>query len=413
MLDEQISYEISAAVHALVCHDSAAFGMAAARVAEGPGAIDWRSSAERALVDNLRSAVGAAWRSGWQPADLVRLAARELNGKHADLARVAVRAELQGYPRGTIDPRWTAQLAELETGDPWPADRPYLREWSDAAGIGWASAVRCALEVLALFLGVPELERLGPIPGAAQPPRSGGGVLGPGIDNRVLTRVRALLAKAESTTFAPEAETFTAGAQALMARHSIDRALLAAAGGVPADEPAGRRIAVDNPYEGPKTMLLGAVAHANRCRVVWNKQLGFCTAVGFGADLDAVEVLFTSLLVQATTVMMRAGSRDDASGRSRTRSFRHSFLTAYASRIGERLDEATGSQTAQAAAEPAGGNLLPVLAARDRDVEEAVSAMFPHLTRRSVGSVTNRQGWVAGRAAADLATLNAGPQLPT
>lgn len=55
------------------------------------------------------------------------------------------------------------------------------------------------------------------------------------------------------------------------------------------------------------------------------------------SDLDAVELLFTSLLVQATTAMLAAGSRQDAHGRSRTRSFRQSFLAAYAQRIGERL----------------------------------------------------------------------------
>ncbi|MEP7036589.1 MAG: DUF2786 domain-containing protein, partial [Actinomycetota bacterium] len=36
------------------------------------------------------------------------------------------------------------------------------------------------------------------------------------IDEKVLSRIRALLAKAESSTFPAEAETFTAGAQALM-----------------------------------------------------------------------------------------------------------------------------------------------------------------------------------------------------
>jgi hypothetical protein len=38
--------------------------------------------------------------------------------------------------------------------------------------------------------------------------------------------VRALLAKAESTTYPEEADALTAKAQELMARHSIDRAML-------------------------------------------------------------------------------------------------------------------------------------------------------------------------------------------
>ena len=59
--------------------------------------------------------------------------------------------------------------------------------------------------------------------------------------------------------------------------------------------------------------------------------------IGFSADLDAVELLFTSLLVQASAALQRAGGKRDAAGRSRTRSFRQSFLVAYAVRIGERL----------------------------------------------------------------------------
>jgi hypothetical protein len=129
--------------------------------------------------------------------------------------------------------------------------------------------------------------------------------------------------------------------------------------------------------------------------------------LGFPSDLDAVELLFTSLLVQATTALVHAGSRQDARGRSSTRSFRHSFLTAYAQRIGERLDGATGEAVRQAAAEPAGRDLLPVLAAREESVEQAVAALFPKLTRHRVGAVRNHEGWLAGRAAADLASLNA------
>ena len=130
-------------------------------------------------------------------------------------------------------------------------------------------------------------------------------------DERMLGRIRALLAKAESTEFAEEAEALSARAQELMAKYSIDHALLAAETGRE-ETPGGRRIAVDNPYEAPKATLLQTVAEANRCRVVWSKELGLVTVIGFPADLDAVELLFTSLLVQANTAMLRAGGKQDA-----------------------------------------------------------------------------------------------------
>src|SRR5438045_2689314 len=47
-----------------------------------------------------------------------------------------------------------------------------------------------------------------------------------GIDDRMLAKVRALLAKAESTEFTDEADALTAKAQELMTRYSIDRALV-------------------------------------------------------------------------------------------------------------------------------------------------------------------------------------------
>src|ERR1700719_2060385 len=163
-----------------------------------------------------------------------------------------------------------------------------------------------------------------------------------------------------------------------MAKYSIDHALLAAESGRE-QTPGGRRIAVDNPYEAPKATLLQTVAQANRCRVVWSKDVGLVTVIRFPADLDAVELLFTSLLVKANTAMLRAGGKQDAYGRSRTRAFRTSFLVSYAIRIGERLseagrhpaEEAVAEQRAAADAGASGTDLVPFLAARHQAVDDA------------------------------------------
>jgi hypothetical protein len=286
----------------------------------------------------------------------------------------------------------------------------------------WVTVIALAVEVLALVNGLTTLEQLGPVPGTARPPANGskGGRASadsaepdsaPPVDERMLSRIRQLLAKAEATQFPAEAEALTAAAQERMARYSIDAAMLAATAVDNKDQPGGRRIGIDNPYESAKAVLLNAVANANRCRSVWTKSLGFCTVIGFEPDLDAVEALFTSLLVQATTAMTQAGARTGAGARARTRAFRQSFLAAYAHRIGERLAEITQAQTEAATAEPGGGNLLPVLASRDRAVENALSTMFPSLTHKSTGSITDPEGWHSGRGAADLATLHRGEAL--
>jgi hypothetical protein len=396
-------------LHAIASDDPAEFAASVAGLTDRPGVAGWRRIVERSLHDSLQEAVTEAWQTGWQPVDLARLVRRTLDVGDLNLARDAVAAELQRYAPATVDPLWTAQLAEIEAEVWWPPDQTYLAARSGSRGDGWADVLPCALRLMFALTTLPKLQLLGPIPGEARPSTSREG---PPVDDRILSRVRALLAKAESTTFPAEAETFTAGAQALMARHSIDLALLEATAPDTHRRPISRRIGIDNPYEGPKAMLLDAVAKANRGRVVWSKAMGFCTLVGFRHDLDTVETLFTSLLIQSTRALNKAGSRTTADGRSRTRSFRQSFLSAYASRIGERLAAATESQTQAAAAEPGGKSLLPVLAARDHEVAAEFAAMFPEVVHRSVGSVTDAEGWQRGRSAADAAVLASGAALP-
>jgi hypothetical protein len=260
-------------------------------------------------------------------------------------------------------------------------------------------ALACAVELLGLLLSLPALPKLGATP---RPGRTG-------VDTRMLEKVRALLAKAESTTFPEEAEALSAKAQELMARHAIDAAMVGA--GSPAgDAPTGMRLPVDDPYASAKSILLSEVASANQCRAVWSKGLGFSTVLGFESDLMFVEILYTSLLVQATSAMVASGSQVDRSGRSRTRSFRQAFLLAYAMRIGDRLREAEAAGRASAQ-ETYGEALLPVLAGREAAVEAVSAAAFPFVVSRSV-SVSNAAGWAAGKAAAELASLSSRSQVP-
>lgn len=297
----------------------------------------------------LAEAVQAARAANWEPAEIVRQVERRLGPRHASCI-------------GQGRPRLTSAIDDLS----------------------------CGIQVLSLLWSLPPLAKVG---GSFRPRARSG-------DPRILEKVRALLAKAESTTFPEEAEALSAKAQELMARHSIDEAMV---GGVD-DGPAGVRVAIDDPYAGAKSVLLAVVASANRCRSVWSKHLGFSTVFGYESDLDFVEVLYTSLLVQATSAMVAAGSQFDRAGRSRTRSFRQSFLLAYANRIGDRLREAREASSAEAA-EKYGEALLPVLADRSAAVDAACDAAFPGAVSRSV-SISNAAGWAAGSAAADLASLS-------
>ncbi|MFD7612999.1 DUF2786 domain-containing protein [Streptomyces sp. NPDC059828] len=378
---------------ALYADDDDALDTAASLLAAAPPAAD----AE--LARRGEEFVRRAWERGWQPADLVRIVRRDLGDTHVRLLATLIMSETRRYGQD-LPPRWTAQLAVLP-GDA-SGERPGDR----------FTRMTAALELYRLLVRLPALEPAGPVPGA--PLHHAFHRAAPaGDEPRMLVRIRGLLAKAEATGFPEEAEALTAKAQELMARYSIDEALLAARTHRP-DLPGACRIGVDAPYEQAKAILLDAVATANRCRAVWNSGLGFSTVVGFEPDLDAVELLFTSLLVQGTTAMTRAEAAQRAGGRKRTKTFRQSFLLAYADRLGSRLAEtASGvaSQVASGAARKEGSDeeLLPVLAARDVAVTAHAERLFPETVRTRVRGATDADGWQHGRTAADAARMPGRP----
>ncbi|MEU5364620.1 DUF2786 domain-containing protein [Streptomyces sp. NPDC005925] len=352
----------------------ASLDAAASLLAADPGA-------DAELARRGEEFVASAWRRGWQPADVVRLVRRELDGAHARVVASLIRVQAgHDRPRGH---RWAAQLDELTTGAPPRTDR-----FTHATTV---------LELYRLLLRLPDLEHLDDV----QSPEKSAGA--PKEASRMLTRIRALLAKAEATGYPEEAEALSAKAQELMARHSIDAALLDSGAPSP-DAPGACRIGVEPPYEQAKAVLLDAVADANRCRAVWNEAYGFSTVVGFAADLEIVELLHTSLLVQAQTAMTRAEAAQRAGGRRRTKTFRQAFLAAYAHRVGTRLRAAAETQVTD--------DLLPVLASREVAVTGRLDSMFPATTTTRLRGVRDEAGWTEGARAADHAEVRPRPHLP-
>ncbi|MCI4063950.1 DUF2786 domain-containing protein [Micromonospora sp. R77] len=360
-------------------------------VVGAPAAVD------AALLARLTRAVGRLWLRGWQPVDLDRLATRRLEPGAARLLRDTAAAQRRDQ-RGPVPAWFDDQLAEL--GGRWDDDADWLTRRADGDRI---TALRDAVDALVLVEGLPPIAVLRPPPGRPDAtPRGDAGKSG----SRMLDRVRALLAKAESTTFPAEAEALTGKAQELMARHSIDAALLDATAERP-DRPSGVRIGTDAPYAAAKALLVQEVAGANRCESVWSDDLGFATVLGFPADLAAVELLHTSLLVQATSAMLRGrGERRSKSGSRRTKAYDESFLNAFALRIGERLRAATEAAGQEAVAARGADALLPVLAARSDAVRERLDTLFPGVTRHRL-AVRDAEGWTSGTSAADRASLDA------
>ncbi len=340
----------------------------------------------------------ALWAAGWTPIDLHEAGRRRLDPEAADYLDEAVVRQTGRYAEATLHPRWRAGLAAVAAGVDVSAAGPQVRAWAARTDSSRRAALRVVLRLLGELAGLPTLERIVPPPGQHVHASPSGGAAE--IDEKMLAKVRALLAKAESTQFPEEAEALSAKAQELMSRYALHQAVL--------DHDRGRRpvatarrLWMDAPYAGAKAHLVHAVAGANRCRSVWREALGVVTLLGAETDLDVVELLTTSLLVQANRAMLAAGRQIGRDGVSRTRSFRQSFLVAYATRIGERLATA---DTAAASAEGE-ARLLPVLAARSRAADDLTAELFPQVVERAV-SVSNAAGWGAGRAAADLALFD-------
>ncbi|MEU2829542.1 DUF2786 domain-containing protein [Streptomyces lavendulae] len=374
---------------ALYAQDDAGLDTGASVLAADPAR--W-GGVGRELLARGEAYVRQAWERGWQPADVLRLVRRDLDGLHLEITADLVAAEARRYAR--LPERWTD--AEVW----WDEDGAYAEQLARRAKADRFTLATAVLEVMRLLIRLPSIEPVGPLPGDLTEQAHAH------IEPRMLGRIRALLAKAEATTYPEEAEALSAKAQELMARHTVDEALLAARGGGPAQVPAACRIGVEPPYEEAKAVLLDAVATANRCRAVWNSGFGFSTVVGFESDLEAVELLHTSLLVQGTAAMTRAEAAQRAGGRKRTKTFRQSFLLAYASWLGRRLAE-TAEHTATEAADN-----LPALVARDVAVTSRAEEMFPRTTTTRLRGATDHAGWEDGTAAADAAHVGAGRRRP-
>lgn len=338
----------------------------------------------------LQTGIARALDAGWAPDEITRVIRRRVSATAASfvadpLSEVVRHRHQAGGPDSA----------------PWQAKS---RRKLDPACPSWRSDLSSAIAALAFIVHLPALPELDGTTSRTTTAHSP-------HDERLFSRIRGLLSKAESSDFIEEADAFMAKAQELMTRYCIDRTMLDAnVEGGDASQVSSRRVWLEEPYLAAKAVLLAKVASANRCRAVVDRDFGFSTLVGESENLDAAELLFTSLLVQATRHLTTLGRDPTAGTRSRKSSYRRSFLVAYAGRIGVRLREA--NETATMAADDALGNrLLPVLARRQEELDAAVRELFGELKELKV-SRTDIAGWVAGTAAADLAELNVHKKLP-
>ena len=350
---------------------------------QGVGLGCGRELVARRLDSLLQSDLARVLDSGWRPDEATRIVRRRAGAAATSIVS-GLLAEMAPRPSCEDDIAST-------TG------RPKSARKLDPASSSWKADLTGAVAAISVLEHLPVLPDLGSIRHRTRTGRAH-------EEERAFIRIRGLLSKAESTDFAEEADAFMAKAQELMTRYCIDRTMVDAdAEGDAQPDFRSRRVWLEDPYLEAKALLLGNVASANRCRAVVDREFGYATLVGCPEDLDATDLLFTSLLVQATRRITALGNDPTFGRRSRKPSYRRSFFVAYAGRIGSRLREANDAATV-VADEALGNRLLPVLARREEHLDAAVGALFGELGELKF-SLTDMAGWVAGTAAADMAEL--------
>ncbi|MDH6462086.1 hypothetical protein M2302_002261 [Micromonospora sp. A200] len=186
----------------------------------------------------------------------------------------------------------------------------------------------------------------------------------------MLDRIRKMLTLAENPAATPaEAEAFTAKATELMAQYGITRAMLASAD--PTTDVIGDKIVViEGAYALDKQRLLDSVAQALgakcvlRTRYPNGKRQYQVHLFAYGSDLERIEMLYTSLLVQMANGLAQAEA--PPTWWESTVAFRKSWIEGFRVAIYQRLTEAEkrAKQQAEQVAQPGGPSVALVLADR-------------------------------------------------
>jgi hypothetical protein len=159
----------------------------------------------------------------------------------------------------------------------------------------------------------------------------------------IIDRVRALIAKAESSPFPAEADAFMAKAQQLIDQYAIDEARLH---GVDPTSVGHDTMTMAGAYSKERSLIWAAVANANRCQVLTLSSYGSSkvndlTLIGRTQDRQLVRLLATSLELQA---LRRMSDLDTGLTWVAPVVQRRSFLRGFASEVADRLRRPSSQQ---------------------------------------------------------------------
>jgi len=253
---------------------------------------------------------------------------------------------------------------------------------------------------------------------------------------KLLERIQGLISKAESTEFAEEAEAFMAKAQELLAKYSLSEFdLKLVKDGQMNDTVKTIAVLISEPCAPAKLQLIGAVARANNVKVVrgqyqkrssknavpndWrtkepmrilssdNKSVNYRTAwlTGFTRDIDAVTMLYTSMLIQINATL----AKEDIPAYVNRGTFMSHFIQGFATTVRVRLAKAKGISEKELIDEARenGHDMLPILKSRLKQVEAEYERMWAGSlsTGRGGYNRTSTGGFNAGSTAGGRADI--------
>lgn len=193
------------------------------------------------------------------------------------------------------------------------------------------------------------------------------------MDNRQLDRVRGLLAKAESTDSDHEAQALFAKASELMAKYSIDKALLDATAPVP-PKPIDKKTTITAAYGTVYSNLLFRLGKVYNVSVI---RLGARKGVtvhmfGFDNDIERLEIMFNSIMIQ----MGQSARRVQGTYYHSVKAERRSYLMGYVSGVVDKIEAAERTVVAETSSESVGAEL--VLVGRQLAVQSAYDVAYPN-----------------------------------
>ncbi|CAO5164501.1 DUF2786 domain-containing protein [Frankia sp. AiPs1] len=236
----------------------------------------------------------------------------------------------------------------------------------------------------------------------------------------LLGRVRKLLAMAEAEGLPEVArESYNVKAAELIAQYGIDRALVEEAEPQRASA-ADLVVVVEPPFARDKITLLASVAAPMGCRLV-HRTARRPTRIehsahlfGMAADIQRVQLLFTSLLVQQAYGLAASRPPEQEDPRAFRRSWMAGFALAVARRLAmaERVarERAQARRQADRAAAASAPSVAVVLADRSRRVDQYLASVYPRLRTPRARQLSGSGGG-AGYRAGERADLGCGDRV--